>query len=39
LAVVARERDRGPNAELRQHVQNQIEAARAVYVRIAREGK
>jgi hypothetical protein len=39
LAVMVRERDRVPSAELRQHIQNQLEAARAVYLRIAREGK
>ncbi|MCI0460378.1 MAG: CehA/McbA family metallohydrolase [Gemmataceae bacterium] len=39
LAVMVRQRDRVPNADLRQHIQNQLEAARAVYLRIAREDK
>jgi hypothetical protein len=39
LAVMVRERDRVPNAELRRHIQNQLEAARSVYLRIAREAK
>jgi hypothetical protein len=39
LAVIVRERDRVPNAALRQHIQGQLEAARSVYARIASEGK
>jgi hypothetical protein len=37
LAVIVRQRDRVPNAELRLYIQNQLEAARRVYGRIARE--
>jgi Tol biopolymer transport system component len=36
LAVIVRERDRVPNAELRRHIQGQLEAARGVYVKLAR---
>ncbi len=39
LNLIVRSRDRVPNDELRRHVQNQVEAARAVYARIAKEGK
>jgi hypothetical protein len=39
LAVVVRSRDRVPNAELRKHIETQLDDARAVYARIAREGK
>ncbi|HMC67086.1 MAG TPA: CehA/McbA family metallohydrolase, partial [Gemmataceae bacterium] len=39
LAVLFRTRDRVPNAELRRHVLEQLEAARAVYARIAKEDK
>jgi Tol biopolymer transport system component len=38
LALVVRGRDRVPNAELRQHIEAQFDAARAIYARIAREG-
>jgi dipeptidyl aminopeptidase/acylaminoacyl peptidase len=38
LAVMVRVRDRIPNAELRRHVENQLDAARSVYAKIAREG-
>jgi hypothetical protein len=37
LAVMVRTRDRIPTEELRQHVQKQIEQARAVYARIAKD--
>jgi hypothetical protein len=37
VSVMARERDRVPNEELRQHLQSQLEAARTVYARIAKE--
>jgi Tol biopolymer transport system component len=36
LAVMLRERDRIPDAELRRHVENQLDAARRVYARIAK---
>jgi WD40-like Beta Propeller Repeat len=39
LAVMARTRDRVPNAELRRHIEEQLEAARAVYARIAKEAR
>jgi hypothetical protein len=39
LALRARTRDRVPDAEQRQHVQEQIEKARLIYGRIAREAK
>jgi Tol biopolymer transport system component len=39
MAVLVRGRDRVPSAELRQHIQDQLESARRVYVRIARDGK
>jgi dipeptidyl aminopeptidase/acylaminoacyl peptidase len=39
LALRARTRDRVPDAEQRQHVQEQMEKARLIYGRIAREGK
>jgi TolB protein len=38
LAVMLRARDRIPDAELRRHVEEQMEAARRVYARIAKEG-
>ena len=38
LAVLVRQRDRIPNAALRQHVEDQLQAARTVYSGIAREG-
>jgi hypothetical protein len=38
LDVMLRIRDRIPDAELRRHVENQLDAARRVYVRIAKEG-
>jgi Tol biopolymer transport system component len=38
LAVMQRARDRIPAAELRQNVENQLDAARRVYARIAKEG-
>jgi Tol biopolymer transport system component len=38
LAVLLRIRDRIPDAELRLQVDNQLEAARKVYARIAKEG-
>ncbi len=37
LAVMMRERDRIPTEELRRHVQQQIDQARSVYAKIARE--
>lgn len=37
VAVEMRGRERTPNEEMRQHVLNQIEAARMVYAKIARE--
>jgi len=37
LAVMVRTRDRIPTEELRRHVQQQIDQARAVYARIAKE--
>ena len=37
VAVIVRGRDRVPNDETRKHVQDQIEAARAVYARLAKE--
>ncbi|MCI0378453.1 MAG: CehA/McbA family metallohydrolase [Gemmataceae bacterium] len=39
LSVIVRTRDRVPNDELRKHVQGQMEAARAVYARIAKEAE
>jgi hypothetical protein len=36
FAVMVRERDRVPNAELRRHILSQLEAARGVYVKLAR---
>jgi TolB protein len=39
LALVVRARDRVPNEELRQHIENQLDAARTVYTRLAKEGK
>jgi sugar lactone lactonase YvrE len=38
LSVILRARDRVPNEDLRRHIQTQLEAARAVYGRIAKEG-
>jgi Tol biopolymer transport system component len=38
LAELVRVRDRIPDAELRRHVENQLDAARKVYARIAKEG-
>jgi hypothetical protein len=37
LAIIFRARSRVPDEELRRHVENQIDTARAVYVRLARE--
>ncbi len=39
LNLIVRSRDRVPNDELRRHVQNQLGAARAVYVGIAKEAR
>jgi hypothetical protein len=39
LSLALRLRDRVPNDELRKHVQNQLEAARAVYVKVAETGR
>lgn len=39
LSLALRLRDRIPNDELRKHVQDQLEAARAVYVKIAESGR
>jgi hypothetical protein len=39
LALVVRSRDRVPNAELRRHLETQLDDARAVYARIAKEGR
>ncbi|TXT39720.1 MAG: hypothetical protein FD138_10 [Planctomycetota bacterium] len=39
LSLALRLRDRIPNDELRKHVQNQLEAARAVYLKIAESGR
>ena len=39
LSLALRLRDRVPNDELRKHVQNQLEAARAVYTKIAETGR
>jgi hypothetical protein len=39
LSVALRVRDRVPNDELRRHIQNQLEAARAVYLKIAEQGR
>ena len=39
LALIVRSRDRIPTEELRRHVEAQLDAARAFYARIAREGK
>ncbi len=39
LSLLVRARDRVPNDELRRHIQSQMEAARAVYARMAQEGK
>jgi hypothetical protein len=38
LDVMLRARDRIPDAELRRHVESQLDAARRVYARIAKEG-
>jgi TolB protein len=38
VVVMLRIRDRIPDAELRRHVENQLEAARKVYARIVKEG-
>ena len=38
LAVMVRTRDRIPDTKLRQHVDDQLDAARRVYARIAKEG-
>jgi hypothetical protein len=38
LGVMVRARERTPNAELRQHIENQLDAARTAYARIAKEG-
>jgi hypothetical protein len=38
LAVMLRARARIPDAQLRQHVENQLDAARRVYARIAKDG-
>ncbi len=39
LSLALRLRDRVPNDELRKHVQNQLEAARVVYTKIAETGR
>jgi hypothetical protein len=39
LSVAVRTRERIPSPELRQHVDAQLEAARAVYAKIAREAR
>lgn len=39
LSLAQRERDRVPTEPLRRHVQSQIEAARAVYARMAKEAE
>ncbi len=39
LSLMWRGRDRVPTEELRRHVQNQLETARAIYARLAKEGK
>ena len=39
LSVFIRQRDRIPSAELKQHVERQFEAARAVYTEIAKEAE
>ena len=39
LSLALRLRDRVPNDDLRKHVQNQLEAARAVYLKIAETGR
>lgn len=39
LSLALRLRDRIPNDELRKHVQDQLEAARAVYLKIAETGR
>lgn len=39
LSLALRLRDRVPNDELRKHVQDQLEAARAVYLKIAETGR
>jgi TolB protein len=39
LSVLARARDRVPNAQFRQHIDSQLGAARTVYTRIAAEDK
>ena len=38
LSVALRIRDRVPNDELRRHIQNQLESARSVYLKIAEQG-
>jgi hypothetical protein len=38
LAVIMRTRERIPTEELRRHVDNQLDTARKVYARIAKEG-
>lgn len=37
LSLMWRGRDRVPTEELRRHVQNQLETARAIYARLAKE--
>jgi hypothetical protein len=39
LSLALRVRDRVPSPELKQHVENQLEAARATYVRIAKSAE
>jgi hypothetical protein len=39
LSVALRVRDRVPNDELRRHIQNQLESARSVYLKIAEQGR
>ena len=39
LDVIIRARDRAPTAELRRHIHSQLDAARAVFAKIAKEGK
>ena len=38
LAVMLRTRDRIPDVELRRHLDNELDAARRVYARIAKDG-
>jgi hypothetical protein len=39
LSIALRVRDRVPNDELRRHIQNQLESARSVYLKIAEQGR